>query len=167
MYRLSFLQWFLFFPRLCAIFQDEVTAARIAKQKELKEKAQQKMAEVAAEREAKRLEREQKRLEATKKREALARKPVGSGTQEISPKAAAATSATQNPFQFFGAIGRQPSTPPTMKKWRQNRDGTITGLIYESKNFKDGTRITTSPVPRGAKKGTTVKTGGGSKYSLD
>lgn len=146
---------------------DEVTAARIAKQRELKEKAQQKKAEVATEREAKRLEREQKRLEATKKREALARKPVGSGTQEISPKAAAASSATQNPFQFFGAIGRQPSTPPTMKKWRQNRDGTITGLIYESKNFKDGTRITTSPVSRGAKKGTTVQTGGGSKYSLD
>jgi hypothetical protein len=73
--------------------------------------------------------------------------------------------APSSPFAFFGAIGKQ-AEPPTLKRWRQNRDGTITGLIYGSKGFKDGTRITTSPVPRGAKKGTVVKTGGGSRYSL-
>jgi len=153
---------------------NDVIAAQIAKQKEGVERAARQKVEVAKEREAKRLEREEKRLAATQKREALARGGTG-GTRAVTGKARGGSRAVttqpktkttaSSPFAFFGAIGKQ-AEPPTLAKWRQNRDGTITGLIYDSKSFEDGTRITTSPVPRGAKKGTLVKTDGGSTYSL-
>lgn len=103
-------------------------------------------------------ERAKKRLAKIARREALAEansKPV---EKEAKPSGS-------SPFSFFGAIGKK-AEPPTLKKWRQNRDGTISGLIYGAKSFEDGTRITTSPVPRGAKKGEVVKTGGGSEYNL-
>jgi hypothetical protein len=64
-------------------------------------------------------------------------------------------------LSFFGS-----TQVPEVRRWRQNLDGSITGLIYNSKSFEDGTKVTTSPVPRGAKKGTTVTTTGGSKYLL-
>jgi hypothetical protein len=64
-------------------------------------------------------------------------------------------------LSFFGT-----SQVPEIRRWRQNFDGSITGLIYKSKSFEDGTRVTTSPVARGAKKGTTVTTSGGTKYFL-
>jgi len=143
--------------------KNDVIAKRIAKQREGVERAARRKIEVAKERETKRLELQEKRLEATRRRETQARQSAGkaTSTQSITPMA----SKSSSPFQFFGAVGRQ-STQPTLKKWKQNRDGTISGLIYDSKNFKDGTRITTSPIPRGAKGGTVVKTAGGSKYSL-
>ena len=108
-------------------------------------------------------ERQEKRAEATKRREAAAKR----GTKMISkPVTPAEPKPAPSPFAFFGAIGKK-AEPPTLKNWKQNRDGTISGLIYDSKNFEDGTRITTSPIPRGAKKGETVKTAGGSQYSLE
>lgn len=147
--------------------QNDVIAARIARQKEGVERAAKRKAEIAKEREAKRLEAEQKRLEATRRREEQARQRAGRGTKAVTPKGATETTTqkSSSPFKFFGAIG-QKATPPSMKNWKQNRDGSITGLIYGSKSFKDGTRITTSPVPRGAKRGSVVETSGGSKYSL-
>lgn len=125
--------------------KNPVIAARIERQKE------------AAELAAARSEQAKKRLAKSTRQEALteANKPV---KKESKP-------STPSPFSFFGAIGKK-AEPPTLKRWRQNRDGTITGFIYDSKSFEDGTRITTSPIPRGAKKGTLVKTGGGSEYNL-
>lgn len=112
-------------------------SAQIGKQKEYREKVAKRKAEEAKKREEKQL---------------AAAKPEA-------PK------VNVSPFAFFGAIGKK-AEPPTLKNWKQKRDGTITGLIYDSKNYKDGTRITTSPVARGAKRGTVVKTDGGSPYSL-
>jgi len=143
--------------------KDDVTAKRIARQKEGVERAAKRKAEVAKEREQRRLDLEQKRLEATRRREAQAKERAAKTSQSATP--ASTKPKSNSPFQFIGAIGKQ-GTPPTLKKWRQNRDGTITGLIYDSKNFKDGTRITTSPIPKGATSGSVVKTAGGSKYNL-
>jgi len=143
--------------------KDDVTAKRIARQKEGAERAAKRKAEVAKEREQRRLDLEQKRLEATRRREAQAKERPAKTSQSATP--ASTKPKSNSPFQFIGAIGKQ-ATPPTLKKWRQNRDGTITGLIYDSKNFKDGTRITTSPIPKGATSGSVVKTAGGSKYNL-
>jgi len=56
---------------------------------------------------------------------------------------------------------------PIVGKFKQNADGSITGIVRNSKNFKDGTRITTSPVKKGAKSGDLVVTSSGSKYQLD
>ena len=62
---------------------------------------------------------------------------------------------------FFGIGGQQddkgddksvqpatlaPKGVPTMTKWKQNRDGSITGLISGSNAFTNGESITTSPI---------------------
>ena len=151
------------------LHQNPLIAAQLARQKEFAEKAALRKAETAMEREALRAERVQKQIDAKKTREAEAQARALKGKRGTQPVTGTTTkppkTATSSPFAFFGAMGKQ-AEPPTLKKWRQNRDGTITGLIYDSKSFNDGTRITTSPVARGAKKGTVVKTGGGSQYSL-
>lgn len=73
---------------------------------------------------------------------------------------------SNNPLAaFFGTP--KPKEVPEVRRWKQNADGSITGRIYNSKNFKDGTRVTTSPVPMGApKKDAIVKTKSGSQYLL-
>ena len=132
--------------------------------------AAKKKAEVEQEKENRWQEQQRKRLEATRKREAQARQRAGSSfstaTSFQGEKAQMATTKSPNinsPFTLFGRNRRVPS----VKKWKQNRDGSITGLIYDSKSFKDGTRVTTSPVPKGARKGIIVKTAAGTQYSLD
>jgi hypothetical protein len=55
---------------------------------------------------------------------------------------------------------------PSLSMWAQNLDGSITGFISNSKDFRTGTKITTSPVKKGAKAGTVVTTGSGSQYRL-
>ena len=39
-----------------------------------------------------------------------------------------------------------PRGVPSLKNWRQNKDGSITGLIYGSRAFSSGESITTSPI---------------------
>jgi hypothetical protein len=56
---------------------------------------------------------------------------------------------------------------PIVSKFTQNNDGSITGIVRNSKSFKNGTEITTSPVKRGAKSGDVVTTSSGSKYRLE
>ena len=55
---------------------------------------------------------------------------------------------------------------PSLSMWTQNENGSITGFISNAKNYKDGTKITTSPAPMGAKPGAVVKTYTGSTYRL-
>ena len=55
---------------------------------------------------------------------------------------------------------------PVLARFKQNADGSITGTVSNSNNFRSGTVITTSPVPKGAKAGTVVKTSSGSQYKL-
>jgi len=57
-------------------------------------------------------------------------------------------------------------TIPVVSKFSQGADGSITGIVSNSKNFRAGTKITTSPVKRGAKSGDVVTTSSGSKYRL-
>ncbi|MGK3758318.1 MAG: hypothetical protein ACI8RD_010632 [Bacillariaceae sp.] len=122
--------------------------------------AAKKKAEVEQEREIRRQEQQQKRLEATRKREAQVRQ----GTESKSVTTTKSSPNTSSPFSFFG--GNRQQQVPEVKKWKQNKDGSISGLIYNSKSFQDGTRVTTSPVPKGARKGTVVKTAAGTNYSL-
>jgi hypothetical protein len=78
-------------------------------------------------------------------------------------------------FSFFGGGGgggastvkaSAPTNMPSLSRWRQNADGSITGIISNSKSFQKGTKITTSPVKKGATPGSIVKTGSGSQYYL-
>lgn len=61
-----------------------------------------------------------------------------------------------------------PSGVATIRKWRQNRDGSVSGLIYGSPAFKDGESITTSPIKiKNPTEKSVVTTISGSKYFLD
>lgn len=62
---------------------------------------------------------------------------------------------------------KAPRGVPTLSKWYQNNDGSVTGLIAGSKDFTDGESITTSPLSTEPKSETVVVTGSGSKYFLD
>jgi hypothetical protein len=149
--------------------------AQLEKQRLAVENAQKK-AELAKQRQMKQKELQQKRLEATKKKEARTegrQKPIitalgqpilsstAKKTQEIKKNPTIKPPTIRPQISFFGA-----PKVPEVRRWRQNFDGSITGFIYDSKNFEDGTKVTTSPVPRGARKGTTVTTKGGTKYFL-
>lgn len=56
-----------------------------------------------------------------------------------------------------------PGGVPTISRWRQERDGSITGIISGSGAFKNGDPITTSPIRGKAVGGTVVTTKSGSR----
>jgi len=72
-----------------------------------------------------------------------------------------------------GPKPQKPSTPPkksnaprgvpTISKWKQNRDGSISGFISGSPSFEEGEAITTSPITSNADSGKVVQTSSGSK----
>jgi hypothetical protein len=63
-------------------------------------------------------------------------------------------------------LSKAPNGVPTLSKWRQNRDGSITGLISGSNAFTEGESITTSPIVTGVADGALVQTSSGSRYFL-
>ena len=104
----------------------------------------------------------------------------GGGAKKPTPKAKAATppkaKAAAKPKakaagnNFFGAKPKAAPAAgniPVVSRFRQNQNGSITGIVTNSKNFRNGTEITTSPVKRGAKVGDVVVTSSGSKYKLE
>jgi len=64
------------------------------------------------------------------------------------------------------AVQPRADSVPVLSRWVQNPNGSITGNISDSKNFRNGTRITTSPIRGKAKAGAVVRTGSGSQYRL-
>jgi len=61
-----------------------------------------------------------------------------------------------------------PKGVPTLTKWKQNRDGSVTGSITGSEAFEKGMKITTSPIANGEfKAGSVVQTESGSRYFLN
>ena len=60
-----------------------------------------------------------------------------------------------------------PRGVPVISKWKQARDGSITGAISGSSTFSDGDPITTSPIRGKAVGGSVVTTKSGSKYFLE
>jgi len=112
------------------------------------------------------LEKQQKASQAQKKQEAKAvvsKAPRGS---------------TISLFNFGGDKSDAPtvSTPvstsaprgvPVISRWKQARDGSITGVISGSSSFRDGDPVTTSPITGKAVGGAVVTTKSGSKYFLD
>ena len=69
--------------------------------------------------------------------------------------------------QQDGAPAKAPPGVPTLKRWRQNSDKSITGIVSGSRGFDDGDRVTTSPIASGTvAPGQLVRTGSGSRYFL-
>jgi len=91
------------------------------------------------------------------------------GTQTIAKAPVAEKKAVQKQTIAIAApkkVATVADNIPVISKFKQNADGSITGIVSNSKNFRTGTEITTSPVPRGAKAGSVVTTSSGSKYRL-
>ena len=64
-------------------------------------------------------------------------------------------------------LSSAPRGVPTLSKWRQNRDGSISAYIFGSSSFRKGETITTSKIVADVAPGTVVETSSGSKYFLD
>jgi len=65
------------------------------------------------------------------------------------------------------AAAKAPKGVPTIRRWRQNKDGSIVGSITGSPNYKDGEVVTTSPITGDAVGGTVVQTASRSRYFLE
>jgi hypothetical protein len=60
-----------------------------------------------------------------------------------------------------------PKGVPSISRWKQNKDKSITGFISGSPAFPDGENITTSPIAKGTiKPGELVVTSSGTRYLL-
>jgi hypothetical protein len=60
-----------------------------------------------------------------------------------------------------------PKGVPSIGRWKQNKDKSITGFISGSPAFPDGENITTSPIAKGiVKPGEVVVTSSGTRYLL-
>jgi hypothetical protein len=63
---------------------------------------------------------------------------------------------------------KAPRGVPTIKRWKTNRDGSVSGYIYGSTSFQDGEKVTTSVIAAGSlTPGEIVRTGSGSRYFLE
>ena len=75
---------------------------------------------------------------------------------------------------LFGAFGKKPKEAagppgvPTLSKWEENDDGSITGRVNNSDSFDKNELINTSPLRKNSRprKGAIVVTGSGSQYYL-
>jgi hypothetical protein len=165
---------------------EEKRAAAEAKKKEIEERRASDVA--AAEARQKLAEEEKKTKEAAvkqQKAEAEARRKAELEEKEaaVRAKQAELTIEKAKPgstvsLGFFGfgsrSIDESVSATPkilnsaprgvaSLSQWRKNRDGSITGIISGSPSFKDGEKITTSPVTSDSIGGTVVVTVSGSK----
>ncbi len=146
----------------------ELESARKAKQEEAKRIAAEKKAQIEAKKEEARLKREAS-VQAQKEKAAAA-KLAGksrSGTISLQPDDTAPS------FFSFGKKAdnkavKPPAGVPVINKFKQNRDGSITGFITGSASFREGERITTSKLAPKQKieAGSVVTTVSGSKYFL-
>jgi hypothetical protein len=67
----------------------------------------------------------------------------------------------------FKSSSGAPQGVPSMGRWRENRDKSITGFISGSPTFAEGEQVTTSPIASGTiSAGEVVVTLSGSKYFL-
>lgn len=108
-----------------------------------------------SQKEAKRQELEQMRLDA-----ANAGKTGATATMDNLDKDGASRFAGRSESSIDAEL-------PQVRLWKQNSDGSITGFIYNSKDFKDGTRVTSLPLQGGSTSGTVVRSGSGSQYILE
>ena len=146
--------------------RQQAAAQAEARKQAASEKREQALAQIAA----KRKEAEEKRKVDQQKKEA--KQAVGSAKK---------SSATIS-LGFFGfgqksddddevteapKVSNAPKGVPSLSKWKQNGNGSISGLISGSSAYKDGEKITTSAITTSAEGGTVVQTKSGSKYFLE
>lgn len=143
---------------------EEKKAVAAEKQRAIEEKR-------AAEAENKRLleeERQDKELQnaIAKKKSAEERQRIKDAKQAVGNAKAGATIS----LGLFGIGQSSPATPssgpkgvPSISRWKQNRDGSISGFISGSPSFQDGEPVTTSPIKGNPVGGTVATTLSGSR----
>ena len=149
--------------------EEQKAIAAAEKKRELEAK------KAAQEEERKQIEEQkrQKALEqaAAKKRASEERQKVQSAKQSVTEAKPGAT-ISLGLFNFGSQSNDTTTTPktsnaprgvPTLTRWKQNRDGSLSGAIVGSKTFQDGDNVTTSPIKGPASDGTVVTTISGSK----
>lgn len=174
--------------------QAAVAAERKRKLAEQKSEAERKRKAQQAEKERLAEERRSKQLAAVeqKRRDLAAKKAAADKLKRqksaVDSLSSAASGSTLSLFGLGGGGGKSdsasrpvakaapparsakkmaPTGVPTLTKWRKNRDGSVTGVIRGAKNFRDGERVTTSPIAAGSiSAGEVVRTGSGSRYFL-
>lgn len=142
----------------------EKKAAELAAKKELEAKRKQEQA-AKAKQAAKKAEA-QSVVSQAKRGSTISLFGFGQSADESSPTPAPAkkspTLQVQQP-----AKSSAPKGVPTILGWKLNGDGSISGRINGSPNFKNGELITTSQIQRGRiEAGSVVQTGSGSRYFL-
>ena len=95
--------------------------------------------------------------------------PAPAPARQPAPKRAAPAPKRAAPAPKKAAPTKSaPRGVPTVSRWKKNNDGSVTGFISGSSAFRDGERVTTSPIKSGKiANGQVVTTGSGSKYFLD
>jgi len=170
---------------------DDDPAAAAAEAREEKQQLRlQQQEEFAAKREAETEQRAQARADAVAKREAASRaqmenaaaakkkkqaesgggakKKMGIGLGMGKPKGKEAPKKQPaKKVVVKKVVAKAPKGVPTFKRWKKNRDDSITGFITGSPSFEEGEKVTTSPIGKGeVKSGNVVQTTSGSKYFL-
>jgi hypothetical protein len=100
---------------------------------------------------------------------AKAKVPVAPSPQKKAPSTKKTPLPKKKPVakKATPAAKQAPNGVPTISSWRKNADGSVSGNISNSPNFRNGERVTTSPIVRGRySSGEVVTTGSGSRYFL-
>lgn len=154
---------------------EEKKAIAAAKQKELEERKAIAAAKQQELEEKKTAEEERKRRLEEEKRErdlqiAVAKKKAAEEKQRLRETNQAKPGATISLGLFgLGQASKSamssaaPQGVPTLSSWKQNRDGSVSGLISGSSSFRNGESITTSPIRGSVVGGSVVSTISGSK----
>jgi colicin import membrane protein len=87
----------------------------------------------------------------------------GGGSGETEDTGASSEEAPARPTVQPKKMRSPPRGTPVISEWTQNRDGSITGLISGGAGFKEGEKISTSPIGGKAIGGALVQTSSGSK----
>ena len=148
--------------------------ARLAEVQRKKEEADAKRAAAAEAVKQRSLEAQRKREEAAAKRASKAKaeqvlqsaRPAstislfGFGVKDDSVET---KPSTAKPVKVT-KVSKAPRGVPVISKWRENRDGSVSGFISGSPSFEDGDAVTTSPIVGGGLvSGSVVRTGSGSR----
>lgn len=134
----------------------EKKAAELAKKKELEAKKKQDQAAKA---------KAQNVVSQAKRGSTISLFGLGQGTDEA--KSAPPPVKKSPTVQVQKPKSSAPKGVPTISGWKLNGDGSISGRISGSPNFKNGELITTSQIQKGRiEAGSVVQTGSGSRYFL-
>ena len=94
------------------------------------------------------------------------KKAAAKSAQQSLAKAKPGTTISLSQFFAFGGAKKEakaPPKPPTLSKWYQNNDGSITGEISGSNSFEEGELVTTSKIEGKPGKETVIVTVSGSR----